>query len=390
LGPKASFWVSAGVVAHTLWTSAAPAMTYPLYASLWRLTPTVTTAIFAIYPVVVVSVLCVFGDISDVIGRRATMLLGLGASILGVGLFAVAPNVGWLFVGRALMGVGVGLSAGPSAAAVVEFNEGGAKRATAVTAVAQALGMALALLVGGALIEYAPFPTRLSFWVLFAVLVALFSVTWFLPRPARLPTGRRWRPRALTLPASVRVTFLVSALAVTTAYTLGAVFVALGAQAARDVVGSRNVFVNGAALSLFAIVSGVVSVVARSAPSRVLLAAGGVVSMAAMGLFALSASFQSLLLFLAAAAGSGLGYSLLFLGGLDRINAAAPPESRGGTLSTLFLVAYLSMGSIMFLLGLLATAGGWNTALDTGAAALAVMSALTLILTLMEAKPADR
>ena len=92
LGRRASFWVSAGVVAHTLWTSAAPAMTYQLYAEEWQLTHTVTTGIFAIYPIVVVTILIIFGDISDQIGRRTTMLLGLGASLIGAFLFAVAPT----------------------------------------------------------------------------------------------------------------------------------------------------------------------------------------------------------------------------------------------------------------------------------------------------------
>ena len=82
---------------------------------------TVTTGIFAIYPVVVVLTLIGVGDISDHIGRRATMLMGLGASLAGTVLFAVAPDVLWLFSARTLMGVGVGLSAGPSTAAVVEF-----------------------------------------------------------------------------------------------------------------------------------------------------------------------------------------------------------------------------------------------------------------------------
>ncbi len=57
LGRRASLWVSAGVVAHTLWTSAAPAMTYRLYAQEWHLSHTVTTGIFAVYPIVVVAVL---------------------------------------------------------------------------------------------------------------------------------------------------------------------------------------------------------------------------------------------------------------------------------------------------------------------------------------------
>lgn len=59
-GRRASFWTAAAVVAHTLWTSAAPAMTYPLYAREWGLTPLATTAIFAIYPIFVVMVLVGF------------------------------------------------------------------------------------------------------------------------------------------------------------------------------------------------------------------------------------------------------------------------------------------------------------------------------------------
>jgi MFS family permease len=78
LGKQASFWVATAVVAHTIWTSATPALTYPLYAAEWGLTTFATTAIFAIYPVFVVLTLVIFGNVSDFIGRRETMLLGLG------------------------------------------------------------------------------------------------------------------------------------------------------------------------------------------------------------------------------------------------------------------------------------------------------------------------
>jgi MFS family permease len=185
LGQRASFWVSAGVVADTLWTSAAPAMTYRLYAEEWHLTHTVTTGIFAIYPVVV-AVLIGFGDI----GRRATMLLGLCASLIGAFLFAVAPNVLWLFAGRALMGVGVGLTAGPSTAAMVEFSaEGQSKRAASITAAAQAFGLAAALLLGGTLMQYASWPIHLSFLVPFVLITLLLAVTWFLPCHAHRRRG---------------------------------------------------------------------------------------------------------------------------------------------------------------------------------------------------------
>src|SRR6185295_3423317 len=237
LGRRASFWVSAGVVAHTLWTSAAPAMTYQLYAEEWQLTHTVTTGIFAIYPIVVVTILIIFGDISDHIGRRTTMLLGLGASLIGAFLFAVAPNVLWLFAGRAMMGVGVGLTAGPSTAAMVEFSaEGQAKRAASITASAQAFGFAAALLLGGALTQYAPWPTHLSFWVLFTLIALLFTATWFLPRHVGGQAASRWRPKVPSLPPGLRTAFTLASIAVTTAYTHGVLILSLGGQVARDLV----------------------------------------------------------------------------------------------------------------------------------------------------------
>src|SRR5258705_786669 len=192
LGQRTSFWVAAGVVAHTLWTSAAPAMTYPLFAEEWTLTHPVTTGVFAIYPIVVAAVLVGFGDVSDYVGRHAAILWGVGASLFGTLLFALAPDVLWLFAGRAFMGIGVGLTAGPSTAAMVEFGgQGAAKRPATITTAAQTVGFAAALLLGGALIQYAPLPTRLNFWVLSAVLAARFAAARYAARRSAGPAPRR-------------------------------------------------------------------------------------------------------------------------------------------------------------------------------------------------------
>jgi MFS family permease len=381
LGQRASLLVSAGVVAHTLWTSAAPAMTYRLYAEEWGLSHTVTTGIFAIYPAVVVAVLIGFGDISDHIGRRATMLVGLGASLAGSLLFAIAPSVFWLFAARALMGVGVGLTAGPSTAAVVEFSTGGpSKRAALITTVAQAAGFAAALLVGGALTQYAPWPTRLSFWVLAALLALLFAATWFLPRHTGGDAGGRWHPRMPSIPRDVRKAFVLASVAMMTAYTHGVLVLSLGGQVAHDLVGSPNAFVNGAVLSLFAIVSGVVGIVAKSFRALVAMVLGALASAMGMGLLALSVALHDLPIFLLATAIAGAGYSLLFLSAIEVINAAAPAHHRGGVLSAVYLLAYLSISTVALVLGVVATARGLRLAVELGAGAIAVLSLATLVL----------
>jgi predicted MFS family arabinose efflux permease len=381
LGRRASLAVAAGVVAHTLWTSAAPAMAYRLYAADWHLSHTVTAGIFAIYPIVVVAVLTGFGDLSDHIGRRATMLMGLAASLAGTVLFAIAPSVGWLFLARALMGVGVGLTAGPSTASVVEFASGGpSKRAALMTTVAQAGGFAAALLLGGALVQYAPWPTRLSFWVLAALIALLFAAAWFLPR-GRAATDR-WRPRAPFVPREMRAAFTLASLATMTAYTHGVLVLSLGGQVAHDLVGTSNALVGGAVLSLFAIVFGAVSFVGRTMPTRMAMIAGAIASAAGMALLALAVAQHNLLVFLLATSTAGAGYSLLFLSGLAVINAATPADQRGGVLSALYLLAYLSMGATAIVLGAVATAGSLGLAVDLGAAVITVLSLITLFLAL--------
>ena len=381
LGRRASLLVSAGVVSHTLWTSAAPALTYELYAREWHLTHTVTAAIFAIYPLAVVVMLVGFGGISDQIGRRATMLAGLFASLVGALLFAVAPDVWWVFAGRALMGIGVGLAASPSTAAVLEFSSPEhAKSAASVTMAAQAIGFAAALLVGGALTEYGPWPTRLCFWVLFLFLMLLLTATWFLPRHTVGDAGGVWRTRMPSVPKDLRWAFAVSSTAMVAAYTFGVLVLSLGGQVEHDLIGSSNAFLNSAVLSLFPIVMGAIGIIARTLSPRTALIAGALVSGLGMALLILAVNLRDLPIYLLATAAAGGAYSLLFVGGLRVISAVAPEHRRGGILSALYLLGYLSMGALALVLGAIATTRGLSLAVDLGAAAIILTNFATLVL----------
>jgi len=381
LGRRASLLVSAGVVGHTLWTSAAPALTYGLYAEEWHLTHTVIAAIFAIYPIAVVVMLLGFGGISDQIGRRATMLAGLLASLAGALLFAVAPDVWWVFAGRALMGIGVGLAASPSTAAILEFTSPKrAKSAALVTMGAQAIGFAAALLLGGALTEYGPWPTRLCFWILALFLIILLIGTWLLPRHTTGGAGGDSRSRMPSVPKDVRRAFAVSSTAIVAAYTFGVLVLSLGGQVEHELIGSPNAFLNSAILSLFPIVMGAIGIIARTLSPRVALIAGALISCLGMVLLILAVNLRDLVIYLLATAAAGGAYSLLFVGGLQVISAAAPVNHRGSILSALYLLGYLSMGTLALLLGAIATTRGLGFAVNLGAAAIILMNVATLVL----------
>lgn len=389
ISQRASFWVAASVAAIALWTSAAPTVTYPVYAAEWGLTPAVTTTIFAVYPIVLVVALAIFGNISDYIGRRAAILIGLTASLLGVILFAVAPNVAWVFVGRAFMGLGVALSLSPATAAMVEFSRAGtAKRAGAITTASTAAGLALATLVGGLLIQYAPFPTHLNFWVLAMVILVVLSFAWFLPRHTVDVARGRWRPRVPVIPSGIRRHFALGAVAVVTAYSVGVVVLSLGANIAQDLIGSDNALVNGAIISLNAVAIGVAAIAVRNVRPAKLVLGGGIAAILGMATLVLSSLEHSVPIFLAAAIVTGVGYSLLFAGGLGVVSANAPAHHRAGTLSAVYLVSYLFQGTTAIFLGSVATTSGLEFALELGAGIIAAFSVAAIVLALAFGRPA--
>jgi MFS family permease len=301
--------------------------------------------------------------------------------VVGAVLFAIAPDVRWIFVGRAFMGVGVGLSAGPSTAAILEFcNHQEARHAASLTMAAQAGGFAAALIVGGALTEYGPWPTRLCFWVLAGLLAALTVAAWFLPRQRFSDENAAWRPRMPSVPKDARRAFATASTAMIVAYTFGVLVLSLGGQVEHDLIGSSNALLNGAVIALFPIVLGPVGLITKGLSPRVALSVGSVASVLGMGLLVLAASRHDLLIYLTATATAGASCSLLFAGGLRLIDAAGSPRHRGATYSALYLVGYLAMAALALVLGAGATAWGLGVAIDLGAAAITIVSLVTLVL----------
>jgi hypothetical protein len=229
---------------------------------------------------------------------------------------------------------------------------------------------------------------HLNFIVLFGVLGVIFGFTWFLPRHQAAAAGAaRWRPGRVGVPRALARVFATSATAVTAGYALGAVMLSLGAQIARELIGSHNALASGAPIAVFAVAVAGMALVAKRLESDVAIVSGGLLSALGMMLLALSASRHDLALYVAAAASAGAGYSLQFLGGLTLINARAPETDRAGALSAVYLVGYLAMGAIALGLGSVATAWGLGRAVELGAPA---MAALALAAALLAAGRAGR
>jgi DHA1 family tetracycline resistance protein-like MFS transporter len=102
------------------------------------------------------------GNLGDRFGRRPVFLVSLFAFGLDFLLMGLAPNIGWLFVGRAIAG-GLGAIFGPANAAMADMSTA-ENRAASFGKVGAAFGMGFILgpVVGGFLGDFGP---RIPFFV---------------------------------------------------------------------------------------------------------------------------------------------------------------------------------------------------------------------------------
>ncbi|GAA1981034.1 MFS transporter [Microbacterium pumilum] len=385
MGSRGTFWSAAAVLALCLWSSGAPSVLYPLYSRQWGLTPAITTAVFATYPLALIVTLVLFGGISDVVGRRRAMMIGVALIAASALVFATASGVGYLFVGRVLQGVGTGLALSAASAALVEHNVSANPRfASSLATVSTSTGLTLALVVSGILAQLAPLPLVWSYVVLFGLGAAALVALWATPDDRPL-SAVSWRPQPLRVPTGIRRVFVLATISVSIAYCVGAIFLSLGALMVRQFAHTTDMIVIGVLLGLSSTAIGVTALLLSRVPAHVAVWVGATLSLVGLGIMAAVAATGSIPLFLVWCLVGGVAYAFAFTGGLGLINRAAPAHHRGATLSLLYLFAYLLQALTAIGAGALATAWGLGPAVDIMAPVLGILCVAALALAAVDA-----
>src|ERR1051325_2590712 len=102
LSRRASFWAVAALAFLAFAASTAASPLYRVYEHKFNFAPTTLTLLFAVYIVVLLATLLLFGSVSDYTGRRMVMLAGLASGAAGCALFLIAHGIGLLFAARVL------------------------------------------------------------------------------------------------------------------------------------------------------------------------------------------------------------------------------------------------------------------------------------------------
>ncbi|MGV0836020.1 MFS transporter [Mycolicibacterium thermoresistibile] len=351
-----------------------PTPMYAVYGERLGFGVLTTTVVFAGYTGGVLFALVVFGRWSDVLGRRPVLLAGVGCAIVSAAVFLTADSVPQLIIGRVWSGLSAGIFTGTATAAVIEAAPPHWRsRAAAVATVANIGGLGAGPLIAGVLVEYAPWPLHLTFWV--HIVLAVLAAAAIAVTPETSPRTGRLGVQRLSLPPQVRTVFAIASTAAFAGFAVTGLFTAVAPSFVAEVIGVRNHAVAGAvAASIFA-ASAVTQVLANSMSPRRAVAWGCAILVAGMVILAAALAFSSLPALAVAAVVAGVGQGMSFSRGLAAVSARTPPDRRGEVSSTYFVVAYVALLVPVIGEGLAAHHWGLRTAGVSFAVAVAVLAA---------------
>jgi hypothetical protein len=367
----------AGVLFLLLFASAAASPLYGVYQAQWRFSATTLTAVFAVYVLVLLLTLLVFGSLSDYLGRRRVIAVALAAGAGACGLFLAAHGVGLLFAARALSGVSAGAATSAGGAALVDLQPEGSGRAPVVTSAVILLGLGVGGLGTSALVQYAPAPTHLVWWLLLGASAAAAIAVLAIPEtaPGRAGVLASLRPRA-AVPRQARGMFAVALPVMIAAPAVNGFYLSLGPSLAAQVLRSPDLVWGGLVIFLVTGTGAAATVAFRglSGPAAMLAGCLFLLAGAVMTLAAIETASAAAFLAGTAVAGAGVGTGF-FLGAYRILTPLAGPGQRAGLVAAIWIVFYLAFSVPVVAAGVATTHFGLHQTAEGYSAALAVLAA---------------
>jgi predicted MFS family arabinose efflux permease len=382
LSPNAAFNLLASITLSFLAGSSAPTPLYPLYQSLWGLSPVTITVVFGVYALAVLTGLLFAGRLSDHVGRRPVLIAATLSQVVTMFLFATAASAMDLVLARVIQGLTTGAALSAVGAAMIDLNK---SRGTIANAVAPAFGSAAGGIVAGFFVQFLPAPTHLVYAALAAVFVTQAVGLKFMKEPIA-PIPGAWdslRPR-LALPSAAREPLLLALPVLIAVWALGGLYNSLGPMLVRGMLGSHAPLLGGLAIFVLAASGGIAVLLLQNLEARKTMMLGSASLLGGVGLVVLALAHGGVALFFVGTAVAGVGFGTGFQGAVRTVVSVAAPHERAGTLSIVFIVSYIALGVPAIIAGsmvrhanLLATAQVFGVVVMALAAAALFASAFT-------------
>jgi MFS family permease len=375
VGRNTGFVLVAYAFLVTMIGTTLPTPLYPLFEQRYSFGELMVTVIFAVYAFGVIAGLLVFGNLSDEIGRKPVLLVGLAFSAISAFLFVFAGSLAPIFAGRVVSGFSAGVFTGTATAMLVDLAPGGRRRMASFVAVVVNLGgLGVGTLLSGLLADYARSPLRLPFIVDLVLLVP--AVLGLLVTPETVQRRAfRLRFQRLSVPAEVRSVFIRGATAGFGSFAVAGVFSSVAPVFLGMILDRKSHALAGAIVFILFGASIVGQLLVSRLTDRRALIFGCALLVGGVSLLALALWLESLAALIASASVVGFGQGLVIGAGLAAINQRAPVERRGETASSFFVVMYVGLSLPVIGVGLASQAFSLRTA---GIAFSAAVAALVL------------
>lgn len=387
--PSLAFWIVAATFTATTVLGTVPTPLYRLYQQQGGYGNFVATIIFAFYAFGILGALIFAGHLSDLFGRRAVLICATGVSALSALTFCLSTSLPALLAGRLLCGIGTGMVTTAATAYLTDLNERarpgrGAQLASVTSTACNLGGLGIGAAMSGLVASTLPQPLFTPYLIALVLLVVALPMALMTPETLIPPHPRpRYRIQRATIPVAHRRLFWSAALASGVAFAITGLF---ASQAPNLIAGAldgaeREDLSGSLSLIVFACAAVAQIFLARGPARRQVIIALCLLA-PSFAVAVLGAMHHSLAVLLIGAALSGTTAGLCLTGAIATALAAAPPEHRGGTLKSTFVVAYSGLALPVIGFGLLSESIGFEAALWVYlAAAVAVTAGLVLGLT---------
>lgn len=377
------------VLAVTAFGAGIPTPLYAVYEERYGFNSTVLAEVFAAYTLGVLVTMLVVAPMSDTIGPRPILGIGMALTAASGVAFIFATGATTLALARVVSGLSVGATTSTATAWMSSLEPRHDDHHVARVSVAANFGaVGFGVLLSGVLVEYGPDPTKLVFLLLIGAsvvgLVAVGRTREEVPVVVRSRWGRARRP---SVPSSIRRTFWVAAVALAACYAIYGYFGAMAPTFLRGGLGVSNIAASAGIISLMFGLAAIVQLGLGEVRDRRALLIGLPLILAATFVLTLSLPLASIALLGGGAAVLGVGVGFAYMGSVTLIDRVAPSVERGEVLSAFFVVGYLSLAIPTIGIGITADRLGLLSAATLFGVALGLSVAVLYLFTLRTPTP---
>ncbi|WP_236216030.1 MFS transporter [Pseudomonas rhodesiae] len=348
--------------------SSAPTPLYHLYQQHLDFSAGMLTLIFGVYALSLLAALLTVGSLSDYLGRKPVIFAALILEMLAMLLFINGSSVAWLIVARTLQGFATGMATAVLGAALLDTDR---EQGPLINSLAPLLGMACGAMGCSLLVEFAPFPTQLIYWVLFGAMLLQALLVWRLPETVSpIPGALASLWPTLHVPAQARRALWIALPVDIAVWAMGGFYLSLAPSLVRAATGSTSNLIGGALVAVLTVSGALMIYGLRHRVADKVLRLGAMLLALGVALILGAVHTASLPLFFVATLIAGSGFGAGFLGAVRSVVPLAEPHERAGLMSAFYVLSYLAFcipsllaGTLTRTFGLIATTDGYGASL---------------------------